>query len=101
MMQFIWIGLNKCLNSAFDDGGKPDQHPGFPNREPVNRIFYSNLFIVNYVLLTCSTQLIFFPLEVSSSIFNRNNTLSDEVQVECFVSVYLPSVFFPIANMSG
>ena len=53
-----------------------------------NRTFLRNLFIVNYVILTCSAQLEFFPLDDNSSISNNYNILSDEVQVECFSTVY-------------
>ena len=68
--------------------------------EPNNRSFLRNLFFVNYVILTCSAQLEFFPLDDDSSISNNYNLLSDEVEVECFSTVYLYSSIFADANLS-
>jgi hypothetical protein len=58
--------------------------------------FYRKLRSTN---LINSTRIL--SLNVSSSVFNRYNTLSDEVQVECFIFVYMSTVFFPVADLPG
>jgi hypothetical protein len=63
--------------------------------------FARNLFVVNYVDLTCYNSTHFHSCGSQGLVINLNYTLFDEVQVECYVSISLHSVFSAIANMSG
>jgi hypothetical protein len=63
--------------------------------------FPRNLFVVNYVDLTCYNSTHFHSFESQGLVIILTNTLFDEVQVESYVSILLHSVFPAIANLPG